>query len=143
MKQLLYSLIIVSLPLRYLTLTSPFGYRKHPVTGIECIHAGVDLRANYDTVFAVISSHVSAIGYNPALGLFIKITNGPFCITYGHLSECFVGKGDSVAVACPLGVSGATGRVTGPHLHFALQFHRRYIDPLAFLSAAYQQISKP
>lgn len=136
-------LLMLALPLRHLQVTSAFGNRIHPITGNYQLHAGVDLRADYDTVFAVMDSHVFATGYDPALGLFIKIVNGPFLITYGHLSERFIVKDDTVIATEPLGVSGATGRVTGPHLHFAVQFNCRYIDPLAFLSAAYQQISKP
>ncbi len=143
MKQFLCLLTIVSLPLRHLSLTAPYGYRIHPLTGSYTMHTGVDLRADFDTVYAVLNSSVSSVGYDSVTGIFIKITNGPLDVTYGHLSECFVSRGDSVLVGEPIGISGATGRVTGPHLHFAVQFRHRYTDPLAFLSAAYQQISKP
>jgi len=139
MKYAFCSLLIVCLPLRHLSLTSPFGCRVHPLTGIYTLHAGVDLRADLDTVYAVIDSRVEAVGNDPVLGTFIRITNGPFCITYGHLAIAFVGNGDSLAVAQPIGISGASGRVTGPHLHFAVQFHRRYIDPLEFLAAAFNK----
>lgn len=142
MKQVLFGLITLCLPLKRISLISPFGYRVHPLTGIYAMHAGVDLRANYDTIYAVLNSHVSAIGYNPVIGIFIKITNGPFCITYGHLSQYFVTRGDSVLASMPLGISGATGRVTGPHLHFAVQFRGHYIDPLAFLSAAIKHFNQ-
>ena len=130
-----FLLFMLVLPLRHLQVTSAFGNRVHPITGIYCRHNGIDLRAGYDTVYAVMDSRVSETGHNPSLGIFIRTSNGPFLITCGHLSECFVRRGDSVAVGEKLGLSGATGRVTGPHLHFAAQFKHRYIDPLAFLAA--------
>ena len=131
-------LLLLTLPLKHLQVTSAFGNRLHPITYTYRRHQGVDLRANYDTVYSIFNSRVVATGYGPGLGIFIKISNGPFMITYGHLSQVFVIQEDSVCVGEPLGVSGATGLVTGPHLHFAVQFNHRYIDPLAFLSALYQ-----
>jgi murein DD-endopeptidase MepM/ murein hydrolase activator NlpD len=136
MKQFIYLLAMVSLPLRHLCLTSPYGVRVHPLTGSYTVHTGVDLRACFDTVYAVLDSRISSITYDRALGLSIKITNGPLCATYGHLSQFFIGKGDTVLAGQPLGISGSTGRVTAPHLHFAVQFQSHYIDPLAFLLAA-------
>ncbi|MBS1532755.1 MAG: M23 family metallopeptidase [Bacteroidetes bacterium] len=143
MKQWIWSFLMVVLPLRHLYLTSSFGYRVHPLTGKNTMHCGIDLRADLDTVYAVINSRVAEVGHESVLGIFIRITNGPFCFTYGHLAMPFVCKGDTVAAAMPLGISGATGRVTGPHLHFAVQFQHRYIDPLAFLLAAVKIISNP
>lgn len=143
MTRTVFLLAFIALPLRNLQVTSAFGNRVHPLTGNYSHHFGVDLRAGYDTVFAVVSSHVFAIGYDPLLGVYIKIKKGPFTFTYGHLDECFIKLGDSVSVSQPIGISGESGRVTGPHLHFAVQFNHRYINPLAFLSAAYQRISNP
>jgi len=134
MKQYLYLLAVVCFPLRHLDVTSSFGYRVHPVTGQYGFHAGIDLRAHSDTVYAVLDGHVT-VGYNPWLGVYAKITNGPFCVTYGHLSQLFVAAG-TLTAAMPLGVTGSTGRTTGEHLHFAVQYNHHYIDPLAFLSAA-------
>lgn len=131
-------LLMLALPLKHLQVTSAFGNRLHPITLTYRQHEGVDLRADYDTAYAVMSSRVSAIGYDRQLGIYIKISNGAFVITYGHLSQVLVGNADSVAAGDPVAISGATGLVTGPHLHFAVQFNHRYIDPLAFLSAAYK-----
>lgn len=139
MKQFIWPLFIVILPLRHLSLTSAFGYRIHPLTGDHAWHAGVDLKADHDTVFAVMDGHITSAGNDPLLGTFLRITSGPFCFTYGHLNEAFTIKGNSVAAAMPIGISGATGRVTGPHLHFAVQFSGRYIDPLEFFEAALKE----
>ncbi len=130
------------LPLRNITLTSPFGYRVHPITGIYTFHAGVDLRAHDDTVFSVLAGKVEATGYNPLLGIYIRLAHGDFESTYGHLSQLFVMPGDSVASGNALGVSGATGRVTGGHLHFSVQYHHRYINPLKFLLAISNNINQ-
>jgi len=133
MNNLTFWLCVVCLPLKHLYMTSPFGYRIHPVTGEYSFHAGIDLRANHDTVYAVLPGHVSATGYNPLLGIYIRLDHGDFKTTYGHLSQFFVIPGDSVLAGFPLGVSGLTGRVTGEHLHFAIQYHNKYINPLKFL----------
>ena len=132
-------LLMLALPLKYLQVTSAFGNRLHPISFTYRRHEGVDLRANYDTVYAVMNSRVTTISYDSSLGIFIKLTNGQICVTYGHLSQVLVSPDASVAAGVPVAVSGATGLVTGPHLHFAVQFNHRYIDPLVFLKAGFQQ----
>ncbi len=133
-------LFMLALPLKHLQVTSTYGNRLHPITLTYRHHDGVDLKASYDTVYAIFNSRVVEAGYDTGLGIFIKIANGPFVITYGHLSQLLAGKADSVMSGDPVAISGATGLVTGPHLHFAVQFNHRYIDPLAFLKAGFQQI---
>lgn len=131
-------LLVIALPLRHLlVVTSSYGDRVHPVTGSYQFHAGVDLRADDDTVYAVMNGRIDKVGYDRYLGIFMKLSNGPFCITYGHLSQCLT-DADSVSAGSAIAVSGATGRTTGPHLHFAVQFHGRYIDPLQFLAKGFQ-----
>ena len=124
-----------NLPLKHLALTSAYGNRVHPLTGKYAVHAGVDLRARDDTVFAVLPGCVEAIGFDPLLGIFVRLRHGAFQTVYGHLSQLFVLQGDSVLSMTALGISGSTGRVTGEHLHFAVKFQGNYIDPLAFLLA--------
>ena len=132
----------IGLPLKRLRVTSAFGNRIHPVTGQPDFHAGIDLRACHDTVYAVMPGVIDHAGYNPLLGLFIKLSNGPFTLTYGHLSGFFVITGDTVNSQSSLGLTGATGRVTGEHLHFAVQYNHRYIDPLTFLAAALKHFNQ-
>jgi murein DD-endopeptidase MepM/ murein hydrolase activator NlpD len=125
--------IIACLPLRSLKINSSFGYRVHPVTGKYTFHAGVDLRARGDTVFAVLPGRVIAMGFHPLLGVFVKLDHGDLTSCYGHLSQVFVLAGDSVRAGSPVGITGASGRVTGEHLHFSVSFHGRAIDPIQFL----------
>jgi len=128
-------LFMLALPLRHLQVTSGFGNRVHPVTRNYQFHAGVDLKSNCDTVYAVIDGKLTA-NYDTKLGIFLKLTKGPLTITYGHLSQILVT--DSVNAGEAVAISGETGRVTGPHLHFAVQFHGHYIDPLQFLVKGFQ-----
>jgi len=141
MKLLLCSLIVAGFPLRHLSVTSPFGYRIHPVTGKYTLHAGIDLRARSDTVFAVLPGTVEAKGFDPLLGIFVRLKHGDIQTIYGHLSRLFVFKGDTVTSATELGVTGSTGRVTGEHLHFEVKFHGTPIDPLVFLTALSKRIN--
>lgn len=122
------------LPLRQMQLNSGYGFRIHPITGQYAFHSGIDLRARSDTVFAVMAGRIIATGYDHFLGVFIRLGNGDFQITYGHLSQVFVLPADSVEAGCPLGVSGRTGRVTGEHLHFAVRYHGAYTNPIQFLT---------
>ena len=119
------------LPLKHLSLTSPFGYRIHPITNQYRFHSGIDLRANHDTVYAVFDGTAS-IGYNDILGVFITITNNDVTCVYGHLSALLIGDG-TVVCTQPIALTGATGRVTGEHLHFSIKFNGKYLDPLQFL----------
>jgi murein DD-endopeptidase MepM/ murein hydrolase activator NlpD len=126
-------IVLCCLPLHHLSLTSGFGYRVHPVTGKYSFHSGIDLKAHSDTVFAVLSGTVNSTGFNPFLGVFIRLAHADFETSYGHLSQIFVLPGDSVSVGDTIGITGATGRVTGEHLHFSVCFKGRPIDPVYFL----------
>lgn len=121
------------LPLEHLLLTSGYGYRLHPVTGRYSFHPGIDLHARQDTVFAVMPGRIDFVGYDPVTGVHIRLVSGEFTILYGHLSQVFVLPGDSVAACSPVAVSGATGRVTGEHLHFSVSFRQIPVNPLRFL----------
>jgi murein DD-endopeptidase MepM/ murein hydrolase activator NlpD len=120
-------------PLKQFRLTSPFGFRLHPITGKYQFHNGIDLAANQDTVFAILSGQVDTIAYDPISGIYIRLNHCDFQSLYLHLSQIFVLQGDSVTNNMPIGVTGATGRVTGEHLHFSIKYRNQFIDPLKFL----------
>ncbi|WP_345948994.1 M23 family metallopeptidase [Mucilaginibacter sp. PAMB04274] len=125
-----------SLPLDDLQLNSRYGYRVHPLTGKVKFHAGVDLAARSDTVFAVLDGRVTKSGYNHSLGLYVNLDHGGGLeSSYGHLSQCWVLEGDTIRVGSPIGLTGATGQVTGEHLHFAIKFYHRFLNPLALMKA--------
>ncbi|QXV63675.1 M23 family metallopeptidase [Mucilaginibacter sp. 21P] len=123
----------VCLPLRSLTVISPFGYRIHPLSGKITYHPGVDLRARYDFVYAIFDGIVDRVSYDPSLGLAIQIRRGKVVAIYGHLSKSLVLPDDTVRAGQVIAISGASGRVTAAHLHFAIRYGGRYLNPLNFL----------
>ncbi len=129
-------------PLDKLKVTSPFGYRVHPISGKASHHNGVDFAARSDPVFNVLDGRVKATGKHKALGKYIRVLHGDIETIYGHLSRILVSPGDTVTVGQPIGITGATGRVTGEHLHFSVKFKGKYLDPLRFLHRLREQSDK-
>lgn len=127
-------LLMCSLPLRQIRLTSPFGYRLHPIYKCMKLHAGIDLAAHRDTVFSILDGVVESCSYSKSLGLFVRIDHGHSLNSlYGHLSQWLVIPGDTVRSGDPIAITGATGIVTGEHLHFAITYAGRWLNPLQFL----------
>lgn len=126
--------LVCSLPLRQIRLTSGFGYRLHPIYHSIKLHAGIDLAAHRDTVFSILDGVVQNCKYDGGLGLFVTIDHGSSLHSiYGHLSQWLVMPGDTVEAGEPIAITGSTGIVTGEHLHFAVTYRNRWLDPLKFL----------
>ncbi|RZJ92815.1 MAG: M23 family metallopeptidase [Chryseobacterium sp.] len=125
----------VYLPLQKLSITSSFGMRIHPVTGKTDFHRGIDLAADCDPVLNIMDGKVKSIGFDPILGNYVRIQHGEFLSIYGHLSHILVTNGETVGAGYIIGVTGATGRVTGEHLHFSIRYRGRYLNPLLFLKS--------
>ena len=140
-----YLLILACcLPLRHLHLTSGFGYRIHPITGKWAYHSGIDLSARADTVFCILDGVVRQSGYDEKLGLYIRIDHGSgITTTYGHLSQIWVMQADTLTESQPIGITGATGQVTGEHLHFGIALGQHYLNPLLFLRQLLKPIQTP
>ncbi|WP_345947667.1 M23 family metallopeptidase [Mucilaginibacter sp. PAMB04274] len=125
---------MATLPLKHLTINSGYGKRIHPITHRYRYHTGVDLKARRDTVYAVLDGRVSQLTYDPALGIYLSLAHGNrFETLYGHLSIPLVRPDDSVKAGEPIAVTGATGHVTGEHLHFSVRCDGKYVNPLKFL----------
>lgn len=110
-------------PLSHLHIRSGFGWRLHPVTGQRAMHRGVDLRGKTGTaVHAVADGRVIEANFNEFAGnkVAIKHRDGSKSYYY-HLARRSVKKGDWVNSYQIIGTVGATGRVTGPHLHFGFK----------------------
>ncbi|MFD1257734.1 M23 family metallopeptidase [Mucilaginibacter terrae] len=131
--KLLISFCLVFLPLKHLKINSEYGYRIHPLTGKYAMHAGVDLNARHDTVYAILNGFVRSTGYDHGLSMNIRLAHGAVESIYGHLSQIFVIPADSVTAGEPIGITGATGFVTGEHLHFSICYKHQYINPIKFL----------
>ncbi len=124
-----------SLPLdRELYLTSPYGYRKDPFTGKTRFHHGLDLQCDNEKVLAMFPGKVVKVGKNKGYGNYIVITHKVFEVTYGHLEYALVEKGDFVNPGTIVGISGNTGRSTGPHLHLEIKYRGKKCDPLPLLA---------
>ncbi|MEO6849195.1 MAG: M23 family metallopeptidase [Mucilaginibacter sp.] len=131
--KILISFCLVCLPLKHLKINSGYGYRIHPLTGKYAMHAGVDLKARHDTVYAILNGLVRSTGYDNGLGINIRLAHGAVESIYGHLSQVFVLTTDSVTAGEPIGVTGASGHVTGEHLHFSICYRHQHINPIKFL----------
>jgi murein DD-endopeptidase MepM/ murein hydrolase activator NlpD len=118
-------------------ITSNFGMRRDPISGVLQFHDGVDFRANIGTtVMASLDGVVSVIGENWLYGKYIIIShsNG-YKTLYGHLNSFSVKQGDRVARGRKIGESGNTGYSTGPHLHFGIyDKNNRLVNPLELLN---------
>jgi hypothetical protein len=103
-------------------ITSGFGMRIHPIRGQPEFHAGVDLGASLGTpILAALSGKVVSAGSLGGLGITVVLDHGGSRRTrYGHMSEVAVRAGEVVEQGSVIGYVGATGVVTGPHLHFEL-----------------------
>ena len=98
-------------------------------------HSGVDLKAERGTpVVSINSGRVVLTGENFFIGLFVVVDHGGAIQSlYFHFDKILVQQGDRVAKGQVVGLLGATGRVTGPHLHFGIRISGARIDPLEFM----------
>ncbi|WP_111959880.1 M23 family metallopeptidase [Chryseobacterium lathyri] len=116
-------------------VTSPYGTRLHPISGTRKMHSGIDLKAYYENVYAVMDGVVTAVGRSATGGNYIKILHyGRFETSYLHLSEIYYRTGEFVKAGFILGRSGNTGNSTGPHLHFSVKEFGQSINPAHFLN---------
>lgn len=130
----------VSYPLNKIKITSQFGNRKDPFTGKKANHGGLDLRAKYEEVYAMMYGPVIKVGSDKRSGHYITIRHGDYTVSYCHLSEILVKKGQVLAPGEPVAISGNTGRSTAPHLHITLKYKRKRINPMIILD--YIKITK-
>ena len=121
--------IAVSYPLEKMKVTSPYGMRKDPMTGIYKKHNGVDLRARKAMVFSMFPGIVHKVGYDERSGNYVIIHHGEIAVSYCHLSKILIIKGSRVHAHEVIGISGNTGRSTGEHLHVTCKMQGTYINP--------------
>jgi murein DD-endopeptidase MepM/ murein hydrolase activator NlpD len=117
-------------------ITSGYGMRKDPISGVLSFHGGIDFRGNTgETVMAALDGVVSVVSENWLYGkhIILSHSNG-YKTLYGHLSSFSVRQGDRVARGRKIGEVGNTGYSTGPHLHFGIyDRNNRLINPLELL----------
>lgn len=116
-------------------ITSPFGWRVHPIWGTQIFHAGLDIGADYgDPVHAADGGTVVYAGWMGGYGNAVMIDHGGGMVTlYGHNSSITVGEGEQVSKGQTIALAGSTGNSTGPHCHFEVRIHGEVVSPLQYL----------
>lgn len=116
-------------------VSSPYGYRIHPVLGYKKFHTGVDFAASSGTsVRSVKSGTVILAKYNSSYGNYIIVDHGNGVSSlYAHLKGFNVGYGSRVSQGDTIGFVGSTGMSTGPHLHFEIRINGSHVNPAPYL----------
>lgn len=122
-------------PCAYSYVSSPFGYRVHPVTGKYTMHQGVDLPAPRGTpIYASRSGYVTIATYNSTAGNYVTINHQDgYTSVYMHMTHDVVGVGEYVKAGQLIGYVGSTGRSTGNHLHFGIAYNGQYVNPMNYI----------
>jgi murein DD-endopeptidase MepM/ murein hydrolase activator NlpD len=116
-------------------LTSPYGWRNDPISGVRRYHAALDLAAAEGTMIkAAMDGRVATVGNNATYGKFVILSHADgYQTLYAHMSVVSIRQGAWVAQGAKIGEVGSTGYSTGPHLHFAIYKNGRAVNPLDFI----------
>ncbi|MCG6972183.1 MAG: M23 family metallopeptidase [Desulfobacterales bacterium] len=116
-------------------LSSGFGYRISPFTGLREFHKGFDISSRKGTkVIATADGVVTFAGRNGLYGNMIKIDHGHGMMTrYGHLEKMLKKRGDAVKRGDVIGLMGNTGRSTGPHVHYEVFLNGLPVNPQKYI----------
>lgn len=121
----------------YTRITSKYGMRTHPITGVYKLHTGVDVSAPMGANFVAANDGiVTKAGYNGAYGNMVIIDHGGGVSTlYAHGSEIMVQVGDTVKRGETVVLKvGSTGYSTGPHAHFEVRLNGVVTDPIPYIT---------
>lgn len=116
-------------------LTSNYGYRADPFTGVKSFHTGIDMAAPLGTnIKASMAGTIAAASYNQVYGNYVIISHsGGYQTLYAHMATISVKLGQKVNQGTVVGKLGSTGYSTGPHLHFTVYKNGQLIDPFTVL----------
>ncbi len=119
----------------YTRMSSPYGWRLHPIYKVNKFHSGVDLAApGGSNILAAESGTVKFAGWNGGYGNCLIIDHGGGITTlYGHASRLCVSKGQYVSKGEVVAKVGTTGNSTGNHLHFEVLINGKTTDPMAYI----------
>jgi murein DD-endopeptidase MepM/ murein hydrolase activator NlpD len=117
-------------------LSSPYGWRNDPISGVRRYHAALDLAAPTGTpIKAAMDGRVATLGFNSVYGKYIIMSHsGGFQTLYAHMNATSVGQGAYIQQGVKIGEVGSTGYSTGPHLHFAVFKNGKAMNPLELLN---------
>ena len=117
-------------------LSSPFGYRSDPLLGYQKRHTGMDFACPPgNPIYATGDGVVVKVAHErKGYGNHVEIDHGfGYKTRYAHMSEIAVEQGQNVTRGDYLGLSGKSGRVTGPHLHYEILYRKDYVNPALYM----------
>jgi murein DD-endopeptidase MepM/ murein hydrolase activator NlpD len=116
-------------------ISSFFGQRPDPFTGVQRFHNGVDIvNRALSPILAAMAGTVGDTGFSADYGYYVILKHtGSYQTLYGHLSRYLVTRGQKVQQGQKIGELGSTGYSTGPHLHFSIFHNGEAVDPLRFI----------
>ena len=123
-------------PCNYVRVSSPYGYRIHPVYGDWRFHSGIDLSASSGTpIVASRSGVVTVATYDWSAGYYVTVDHmDGYETKYLHMTHYIVSKGDYVSAGQVIGYVGSTGTSTGAHLHFGVYYNGSSVNPANYVS---------
>ena len=121
----------------YTTITSQYGMRTHPITGVYKLHTGTDISAPIGATFVAANDGIVVKAeYNTAYGNMVMIDHGGGISTlYAHGSEILVSVGQTVFKGTAVLKVGSTGYSTGPHAHFEVRVNGNPVQPLDYITS--------
>ena len=119
-------------------ITSRFGTRTDPFNQRKAFHEGIDIRNHMGTkIMATADGKVVGSGYSAGFGNYVILDHGNnFRTKFLHLKKRAVRWGEKVSRGQLIGYLGSTGRSTGPHLHYEINYRKKAVDPLKFMRIA-------
>ena len=131
-------------PMEHYYVSSPYGPRKHPVTGKYRMHHGIDLAGTWqENVSVSADGTVVFAGYHGSFGKVIRIKhNYGIMTTYGHLAKINVRRGDLVSEGKVIGKMGRTGKVKGAHLHYEISVNGKSQNPATYIKIGRNLLSR-
>lgn len=120
-------------------ITSPFGYRTHPIFKSRIFHSGIDIAGpNGGAIHASNDGRVIYAGWYGGYGKVVILDHGvingkPITTLYGHMSAINVSSGQNVKKGQTVGREGSTGYSTGPHCHFEVRVNGKPTNPLGYI----------
>jgi murein DD-endopeptidase MepM/ murein hydrolase activator NlpD len=118
-------------------LTSTFGYRHHPFSGLLLLHEGLDIaNSTWTPIYATADGQVQVVNNSTNFGNVVKIAHdqtGEYLTLYAHMQQAAVTQGQVVKRGDLVGYMGSTGRSTGTHLHYEVHKNGRPVDPREFI----------
>lgn len=116
-------------------ISSPFGWRRHPIGKVRSFHTGVDIRSPRHTpIRAARGGQVIFAGWMNGYGRAVVIRHdGAYTTLYAHAQTLKVRKGENVTKGTVIATVGTSGRSTGPHLHFEVRVNNKPTNPMSFL----------